>query len=285
MAVILSIGLPVAAAPQVVLNEIMFDPPYDERNNEFIEIYNTSASQAVNLAGWMISDGSGVDLIKSAGTGTILEPGQYGVIFTSGYFSDSRFYDNVIPLSALVLQVDGTTLGARGLSNTSPETIFILDAAGDSTDTHTYTLGNEEGFSDERIHPKHDSWIDGCCWGGTPGFQNSVYSEEQNERVILNIDPNPFSPDGDGYEDVTEIRYRLPFLRGTILLSIYTMEGKQLRVLASGQRSGSTGCYSWTGRNEEERLVRRGIYIVVLCASEYGGSDTVCVRKTVVVAL
>jgi regulation of enolase protein 1 (concanavalin A-like superfamily) len=44
----------------VVINEIMYDAPSDQRDGEFVELYNRSGS-AINLTGWKFSDGINFD--------------------------------------------------------------------------------------------------------------------------------------------------------------------------------------------------------------------------------
>jgi len=59
----------------IVINEIMFDPPSDARNGEFIELYNKGAAP-VNLTGWRFVDGISYDFPA----GATLAPGAYLVI-------------------------------------------------------------------------------------------------------------------------------------------------------------------------------------------------------------
>src|SRR5438093_216982 len=58
---------------KVVINEIMYHPVF--ANAGYVEIYNSSVSNAFDLSGWRLS---GVDFNFSSGT--ILEPGAYMVL-------------------------------------------------------------------------------------------------------------------------------------------------------------------------------------------------------------
>lgn len=60
---------------EIVINEVMFDPPSKQRNGEFIELYNRGA-QRVNLSGWSFEDG--IEFTFPAGTE--IRPGQFLVI-------------------------------------------------------------------------------------------------------------------------------------------------------------------------------------------------------------
>jgi len=162
---------------QVVLSEIMFDPAGSEQSDEFIEIVNLSETDAVDLNGWKISDGDGEDSITDTGEGMILLPRQYGLILDADYFEMSNQYD---PISdgALVLTVEGTTLGSGGLSNSRSESVSIMDASGYAVSRYAYSTGNQPGFSDEKIdldlNDDPENWSDSRQFNGTPGCRNSI---------------------------------------------------------------------------------------------------------------
>ena len=169
---------PVSVSPQIILTEIMFDPAGSEHTDEFVEIYNLSKTEAVDLTGWRLADGSDDDGIVDAGNGLMLQPGQYGVILDADYFGRSTTYDQRIPEEALLLTVDGSTLGSGGLSNSQAETMTLLDAGGRNSAQYTYSIGNPSGHSDEKVDYNGpdvpDNWADSRVSGGTPGFLNSV---------------------------------------------------------------------------------------------------------------
>ena len=64
----------------VTITEVMVDPLGSESTDEFIEIYNFSKTQTIDLTNWMISDSAGgndSDKIVNAGEGMFLYPGQF----------------------------------------------------------------------------------------------------------------------------------------------------------------------------------------------------------------
>ena len=68
----------------IIFSEVMFNAP--SGNNEFIELYNRSKTQSVNLNQFKIKYyTSNPDTIISAGYGTILPPNSYAVIFEGDY--------------------------------------------------------------------------------------------------------------------------------------------------------------------------------------------------------
>ncbi|MFH1009755.1 MAG: lamin tail domain-containing protein [bacterium] len=163
---------------QVVLTEIMFNPYGNENADEFIEIYNTD-SVAINLSRWMISDGTSEDSLRPLEQGLFLAPGQFGLILDPGYFTyESDTYDGMIPGSALVLTISNNTFGDRGLSNSVAETVSLINASGHTVSQYTYTLDNEEGYSDEKIVPwggdTTTNWANARRLKGSPGAWNTV---------------------------------------------------------------------------------------------------------------
>jgi len=156
----------------------MFDPSGSEYYDEFIEIYNTSTTDSVDLAGWQISDGSGDDLIIAIENGNILGPQQFGLILDPGYFQNSTHYDNLITAQALILTIDNNTFGSSGLSNSSSEPVILTSGNGDTIATYFYSLDNEPGFSDEKIDlfagDNPENWKNSKTLNGTPGTLNSV---------------------------------------------------------------------------------------------------------------
>ncbi len=176
-------------AAQVRLTEIMFNPIGPESTDEFIEIYNASRRDTVDLHGWKIGDQDAVETILFPDSIAVLLPGQYALVLDPDYFADSNSYDDLIPADALLLTVETKTLGSGGLSNSHPETILLLDADGDTAATYTYSPDNPPGFSDEKIDPAGDdspeNWANSRTLNGTPGKRNSVSPRDFNLQLQL----------------------------------------------------------------------------------------------------
>jgi len=273
---------------QVILNEVMFDPDGSEHMDEFVEILNLSETDSVDLTGWRVGDGSGEDGIVDAGEGVVLLPGQYGVVFDADYFGRSTLYDYLIPDEALVLTVDGSTLGSGGLSNSTAETVMLFDAAGFVVAQYTYSVGNLSGHSDEKVDPGGldipENWEDSAVLNGTPGFQNSVCASVYPPELEVSVSPNPFSPDGDGFEDLTVISYVLPTKDARVNLRIYDVRGRHIRTLLGAWLSGYQGSVTWDGRDDDGRMARIGIYVVFVEGLDSAGGTVVSAKTTVVLA-
>jgi len=165
---------------QVILTEVMYRPDTDVAYTEFVEIYNLSDT-AISLDGWKIGDSLAQDNIIDAGEGLVLEPHQYGLILDAGYFENSTIYDSLIPTEALLLTIDAGSFGRRGFSNSVAEPVILINPAGDTVQVYKYSLGNDPGFSDEKIFLTADNspeiWANSRMFRGTPGFENSVFKQ------------------------------------------------------------------------------------------------------------
>ena len=192
---------------QIRLSEIMFDPIGSEYYDEFIEIQNRSVSDTVDLSGWRIGDEKSLDFITDAGFGLRMAPGQFGLILDSGYFKHSTIYDSLIPPDALILTISDNSFGSGGLSNSTPETVSLVNVSGDTVDAYRYSLDNSSGFSDEKIDIFQDSntgnWANSLRLNGTPGFKNSVAVSAKDLALIsVELDSVQFLKKGSLFAQV-----------------------------------------------------------------------------------
>ncbi len=161
----------------LTFSEIMFNP--QSGNNEFIEVFNTSATKSIDLKNFKIKYYTSTpDTFKSAGFGTILPPKSYAIIFESDYNIDSGIYKSTVPVNALILKISDGSFGSTGMANTTSRPILLMNAIGDTLESYTYSANNSAGFSDEKIHLSKDNsignWRNCLISNGTPGFKNSI---------------------------------------------------------------------------------------------------------------
>jgi len=180
----------------LTFSEIMFYP--QSGNNEFIEIYNLSSTENIDLNNFKIKYyTSSPDIITSAGFGTVLPPNSFAVILENDYDLENGIYKNIIPSTAIVLKISDNTFGSSGMSNTTGRQIIMLNQNDDTIDVYTYTANNKQGNSDEKILLLKDNsdtnWENSKLLNGTPGMQNSV-SPLTYDLALLSVNilpPNP----------------------------------------------------------------------------------------------
>jgi hypothetical protein len=275
----------------IIINEIMYEPQVSQ--SEYIELYNRS-SNSIDLCGWKLSDirdtsKTSKKYLLSDST-LILGAGDFIVIASdSSIFpsypnlTDKAFHVLIRP-NCISLNNDGDNILLCDLTNQMIDSIHYLPS------WHNSELANVAGRSLERINPNLSS-NDRRNWstsanpsGGTPGKQNSLFTTAVPSSATISFSPNPFSPDGDGFEDVTIISYQLPATAALIRMRIYDTVGRLIRALANGEPSGSHGEIIWNGFNDNNQKVAMGIYIVLLEALDAYGSNVQTTKGVVVVA-
>jgi hypothetical protein len=163
---------------QITFSEIMFDVSSDENHDEYVEVFNLSDLDSIDITGWQFSDSSGTDLILPVRNSTKIPPRSFAVILDGSYLNNSTSYDAIIPDSVILLTIDNNTFGSGGLSNSTGELLSLTDAGGNVLTRYRYSTGNKPGFSDEKVNLEGENntsnWQDSRVAGGTPGFHNSV---------------------------------------------------------------------------------------------------------------
>ena len=108
----------------LILSEIMFFPVTG--NNEFVELYNSSETESININGYKIKySTSNPDIIIDAGEGTVIPPQSFAIILEFDYVIGSGIYDGLIPPEAIVVKISDNSFGASGMANTADRPIWL----------------------------------------------------------------------------------------------------------------------------------------------------------------
>jgi hypothetical protein len=279
----------------IVINEILYDPLAGQ--NEWIELYHRG-SASIDLKNWTIADrptaaGSRIQITLSP-SGEIIQPGDLIVLAADS--SLLTLFPHLRDSLATVHVLVANRAGGLGLGNEGDD-IVLYDHTGASIDSlsyspswHTPEVEDTRGRSLERINPDLSS-TDRRNWGtsatgagGSPGLRNTLFTLRLPERGTLTISPNPFSPDGDGFEEVTLIRYSLPEATAVVRIRIFDAGGRLIRTLADGEPAGSAGEVVWNGFDDGGRRARIGPHIVLLEASDSRGGSVTALKAVAVVA-
>lgn len=273
----------------VVINEIMYEPL--KGFPEYVEIFNNS-NDSINLAGWKIIEGGENSFLLSSRS-FYLNPGEFFLLVSdSSIFNQFPYLNEVRSYS--FIKITGTS--NLSLSN-SGDLILLKDVFNKTIDSVNYALDwhnpdieSYKGRSLERISPLLNS-NDPRNWstsvdkiGGTPIRQNSIYLKKIKSQTKLDISPNPFSPDQDGFEDHTIITYQLPVETAQIRVRIFDSIGRLVRVLADNEPAGSTGSIIFDGLDDNHQPLRIGIYIVLLEAINQQNGVVETIKRPVVIA-
>jgi len=242
----------------LVLNEIMHSPL--EGGTEWVELVNVH-DETVSVAGWFLGDG--VDAFPmsdaEAESATEIPPGAFLVVA-----KNAGLVDGACP--APVIATDGW----EALS--ADDTVVLLDDHGTPIDRVRYEKGwgGARGVSLERVRPDMppddlNNWGSSvAAAGSTPGLTNSIHLPERPDRGTLTVLPNPFTPDGDGVDDRTVIRFDLPVARATARLSVFDLRGRLLTRLLDREAVASRSELIWDGRDTDGAPLPSGLYVLFL---------------------
>ncbi|MCX6133235.1 MAG: lamin tail domain-containing protein [Ignavibacteriales bacterium] len=286
------VDIPETEPRAIVVNEIMYDPVTGQ--NEWIELFHRG-SVPIDIARWKIYDrptSSGSTSTTITSSSAVIQPHDFVVIAADSTIL-SRFEYLARPAPGVLLFILNRS-GGLGLNNDGDD-VVVRDALGRTIDSVSYSpdwhhpdLTDPKGRSLERVNPDLASndrrnWSSSSApSGGTPGKINGIFTNSLPSNASLSISPNPFSPDGDGFEDFCIIRYSLPLTTSVIRVSIFDTKGRLVRTLANGELSGSQGAIVWDGLDDTKQRARIGPY-VVLVESIDGQAGILATAKAVAV--
>jgi len=157
------------SVPAIIINEIMYNPAAGS-DDEFIELYNPSSTESVDLSGWRLN---GVALTFPSGT--VLLPQSYLVVVSNDVQFRATYGSGIF----VAAQYDGTLDG-------SGEKLVLTDRQGNVIDEVSYddvapwpTSPDGNGPSLElidasEIGSRPTNWAASDSNGGTPGAANSM---------------------------------------------------------------------------------------------------------------
>ena len=257
----------------VIINEILFNPI--SPGVEYVELYNRS-DKVIDLSKIMIgtikeSFPNPADTIvkELISTGRILLPKSYCLVSTDSeivkyqYDSNSDEFLDIESLPSLPNE-EGHIIICSKSRNIIDETFY-------SEKMHYDLLVETQGVSLERISSENPS-TDKNNWHsasydvnyGTPGYKNSMTTDviEIDDNNEINIVPEIFSPDNDGFDDICNIYYDLNENGYTINIKIFNSKGRLVNNLLNNSLTNKEGFVSWNGCDEDNHLLDPGIYII-----------------------
>ena len=257
-------------AGALLVNEIMAEPA--PGRSEYVELVNVSGRD-IDVKGWKLTDLTGASgRVPISASARVLHPGE---LLT--FAADSSLYVQFPALANSGQRLVVIARDKRVSLNNDIDALVICDPLGITIDSVQYTdswhnpdLAEHAGRSLERISERigsNDARNWGTCvdpTGGTPGKRNSISVGILPAAARLSGAPNPFSPDGDGIDDVTVIHYEMPLQTSIINMKIYDIRGRLIRRLASNEPGGPAGNIVWDGRDDSGAVARIGVYIAFL---------------------
>jgi hypothetical protein len=238
----------------LVVNEIMYSPA--DSATEWVEFVNATDGD-VGVAGWLLGDDRDASEIE-ADSLLVVPPGGFLVVA-----ADTALLPGV---PAPFTEADDW----EALS--ADDTVVLLDRYETVIDRVTYDdrWGGGRGVSLERVRPDMPA-DDAGNWGssvspegGTPGRTNSIHIASFPSRGRLTVEPNPFSPDGDGRDDRTAVALDLPVAQAVARVTVYDALGRARAVLLDHEHVASRHELLWDGTGLDGSPLPSGLYVVCL---------------------
>jgi len=257
-------------ANEIVINEVLYDPK--DNGVDYIELYNRSLKvfdlKNLNLANRDTINNTLIDIKSVSEEGYLLFPGDYVVLSTNSVKVKTQYFTS--NPNAFI------EMSSFPSFNNDGGVVIILKKNNDIVDEMKYNpsmqfplLNSVDGVSLERINYDRPS-ADITNWNsaaenagfGTPAYKNSQYSKgEQNENPI-SIEPEVFSPDNDGINDVVNISFIFGTSNYVANVTIYDANGRLIKKLIKNELLGTSGAFSWNGVNDDNEKAKIGIYII-----------------------
>ncbi|RME97036.1 MAG: hypothetical protein D6772_10990, partial [Bacteroidetes bacterium] len=237
---------------------------------DFVELYNPT-DEVVTLTGLRLRN----EIITSGTLGTTVETEV--VILPNDYLVFTPDPDNIrqnyqVPQPTKLIENNLPSLGDEQGNITIYSPAFVLlDSLTYHEDWHSRLLRSRDGVSLERLRadaPTQDAgnWSSAAS---TVGFATPTGPNSQNRTTVaapkehfLVLPEKTFSPDGDGFQDVLEIRYLTDQAGYSGQLLIFDEQGRLIRQLNDLDLLAGSGSFLWDGTTDDGSRARMGIYIL-----------------------
>ena len=279
-----------ASANDIIVNEVLPDP--NAGGVDFMEVYNRSNKvldfSELNFGSFDTLTNQLKSSYNITGTRKLFYPSEYYVLCTDPSVVKSQ-YATTNPngfIQMTTIPTMNIEAGCVGITDTSNN---IIDKMKYYQRMHFALLNDTKGISLERISFDRSS-DDKTNWHSaaenvdyaTPGYKNSQSVDDVYGKDI-SVNPEIFSPDNDGYNDVLTISYSFNDPGNVASISIYDRNGRLIRSLIQNQLLGSAGSFSWDGITDKLDKAPVGIYIIHFQSFNSKG-DVKNYKKTTVLA-
>jgi len=271
-----------AAEYDVIINEILFNPWTN--GVDYVEVYNRS-EKVIDLSQLQI------------GTVKVSPPNPPDTLFYSITDQQTLFVPETficLTVSPEIVKSQYHTDNPNGFIKVDPFPAYnngggscllfnfsgeMIDAFDYSEEMHYPLLNYVDGVSLERIsfdNPTQDknNWHSAAesSGFGTPAFRNSQFVPPGDQADQIIIDPEIFSPDNDGYNDVISIKYLFAQPGYMMTVHVFNSGGHLIRKLVNNQYLGVEGAVNWDGIQDDNSKAPIGIYIFYIQVYDLNGN-------------
>ena len=275
----------------LVINEILFNP--FTGGVDFVEIFNRSDKifdlNQLRIASYDDDANEYKSVAKASDEGHLIFPGEYLVITENPEIVRDQYYTQNPNAFA--------TVNSLPAYNNDKGRVMIMEKNENTIDNFAYTedmhfalLASNKGVSLERINydrPTEDktNWHSASEVVGfaTPTYENSQFNPQVEIEEKITIDPEIFSPDNDGYQDVANITFNIKEPGFVANIKIFDSRGRLIKYLANNTLLGINQTITWDGLDDKNKKTPMGVYVVFIELFDLKG-NVKQYKKSVVVA-
>ncbi|MFC2176066.1 lamin tail domain-containing protein [Bacteroidota bacterium] len=252
-----------------VINEVLFNPYTG--GSDYVELVNKTG-RVLNLKGWQLANFDeeyGIDNHSTIiNSNYAVEAGGYVLITEDTTNVMLHYIQHGI---GNFIQADLPSYG------NDAGKVFLLKADSTVSEVFAYTeemhlslLDDVDGVSLERLDVNREvndagNWHSAAetAGFGTPGRVNSQYYPTSGTKGEVSTDPEIFSPDNDGHNDVLNINFAFTEPGNVGTIRIYDANGRPTKELATNELLGASGTFTWDGTTDSGEKARIGMYIIM----------------------
>jgi len=279
-----------ASRNDILFNEVLFS--VDNGAVEFAELYNASSKiidlGTLEINNYSITSGNPNTPQALADGCYLMFPSTYLVLSDDGDAIKAHYTtpapDAFLDMSFPDLLTDEDMVV---LKNSSAQ---VIDSLHYYSSWHFPLLNDVHNISLERLSATRETndpqnWHSASETVGfaTPGYKNSQQDEQGVGKSDVTIEPEVFSPDNDGVNDVVNILFHFTTPGYLANVKIYDSKGRFVRTLVDNKLLGNDGSFSWDGVNDDKEKSRTGIYVFYIEVFNING-DVKKYKKTCVLA-
>ncbi len=264
----LTFGLPQKIEKgDIVINEILFNPATG--GSDFVELYNNS-EKILDLESIVLSNNLDPDTKQVVGFHQLFLPKDYIVLTKNVFDIETRYHADLYKMINMNLPTMDDKEGNITLSTIENGTTKIIDAFDYLDDYQSELIADLNGVSLERISPNAptqdpNNWQSAAQSAGfaTPTRANSQQLDlAANQNKFIQLPYNTISPDGDGFQDVLIIQYKVDKPGYVINANIYNEKGQLVKKIFKNYGIGIAGHLKWDGSDNDGNKSSVGVYIL-----------------------
>ncbi len=266
----------------LIINEILFNPY--SGGADFVELYNNS-NKILDLAELNIAEVfPGNDSIYNSkevtSTQRVVLPHTY-VCLTANKQVQIDTYQPIDPAAIFEMSSFPSYDDAEGTCVIYTNDSLVMDSLHYLDDWSFPNLDDKNGVSLERldfnrITQDEDNWHSAASTVNyaTPGYKNSETLVPEGEAEVW-LQPETFSPDQDGFEDILSINYHFREPDWNVRVGIFDNKGRLVRMLKENTLVGTEqGTWIWDGTTDGLHKADIGVYVVLLEAVNPSSGET-----------